>query len=115
MRFPFKGSVSTEDLWDLSVENLDTIFKQLNVQVKRASEESLLNKKTQTDEALEIQIEIIKHIVGVKQAEEARRLQARAKREQKQKILAIMAEKQDADLQGKSLDELKAMLDGLDE
>ena len=29
-RFPFKGMISTEDLWDLSVENLDNVFKTLN-------------------------------------------------------------------------------------
>jgi microsomal dipeptidase-like Zn-dependent dipeptidase len=115
MRFPFKGMVSVEDLWDLPVENLDAVFQHLNAQAKRANEDSLLNEKTQADETLETQIAIIKHIVTVKQAEETARKQAKAKRDQKQKILAAMAEKQDADLQNKSLDELKAMLEGMEE
>ena len=46
MRFPFKGVVSVEDLWDLSVENLDTVYKTLNSELKKATEESLLNTKT---------------------------------------------------------------------
>ena len=33
-RFPFKGWISTEDLWDLSVQNLDGIFKTLNKEFK---------------------------------------------------------------------------------
>ena len=35
MRFQFKGLVSVEDLWDLSVQDLDKIFKSLNSQKKQ--------------------------------------------------------------------------------
>jgi hypothetical protein len=114
MRFPFKGVVSAEDLWDLSVENLDLVFKQLNSHVKQASEESLLNKKTTEDEITDVKIEIIKYIVGVKMAEEEARKQSKFKREQKQKILSIISDKQDADLQNKTVDELNAMLSNLE-
>ena len=34
-RFPFKGVISTEDLWDLSVESLDNVFKTLNSEMKK--------------------------------------------------------------------------------
>lgn len=34
-RFPFKGLIATEDLFDLSVEDLDSIFKKLNSQIKK--------------------------------------------------------------------------------
>ena len=113
-RFSYKGLVSVEDLWDLSLEDLDSVFKQLNSKVKQANEESLLNKKSAEDEVLESKIEIVKYIVGVKLAEDEARKLAKSKREQKQKILSIMAEKQDADLQGKSLEDLQKMLDDLD-
>ena len=69
MRFPFKGMISVEDLWDLSVKDLDTIFKTLNAQVKKSQEESLLVTKTEEDEVLSTQIEIVKYIVAVKLAE----------------------------------------------
>jgi len=55
-RFPFKGMVSVEDLWDLKVEDLDTIFKTLNSQKKKVNEESLLN--TQSDEDIELNTKI---------------------------------------------------------
>jgi len=112
MRFPFKGVISVEDLWDLSAENLNSIFKQLNAQAKQANEESLLEKRTEEDEILDTKIEIVRYIVGVKVAEEAARKSAVAKRLKDQKILAIISDKQDADLQGKSIEELMAMLDG---
>ena len=38
-RFPFKGVISTEDLWDLSVESLDNVFKTLNSEMKKTKEE----------------------------------------------------------------------------
>jgi hypothetical protein len=110
MRFPFKGQISTEDLWDLSVENLDSIFKVLNSQLKQTQEESLLNTRTKQDEEVAIQIEIIKYIVGVKQEEAAQKRKARELKEQKQKIMEIMSAKKDEALQGKSLDELEKML-----
>ena len=114
MRFPFKGQISAEDLWDLRAEDLDSIFKQLNSQVKKASEESLLNKKSAEDEISDTKIEIVKYIVSIKLAEDDARKQARVKKEQKQKILSVIADKQDAALQNKSLEELTAMLGDLE-
>lgn len=73
MRFPYRGSISIEDLWDLPLTGLDTVYKTLNKQVKQSQEESLLNVKTKEDETLDIQIAIVKYIVSVKLAEKAAR------------------------------------------
>ena len=113
MRFPFKGMISVEDLWDLSVKDLDTIFKTLNTQVKRSQEESLLVTKTEADEVLSVQIEIVKHIVTVKLDEAEKAKQSKVVKEQKQKIMEILSAKEDEDLHNKSVDELKAMLESL--
>lgn len=114
LRFPYKGMISTEDLFDLSVKDLDSIFKILNAKVKTVNEESLLSIKTSEDKTLTTMIEIIKYIVNIKLAEENIRLEEIKKKEQKQKIMKILAWKQDADLQTKSVDDLKAMLDELE-
>lgn len=111
MRFPFKGMVSVEDLWDMSVENLDTIFKTLKTQLKTVQEESLLNTKTKEDKELDVRIEIVKYIVKTKLEEKEAQLNAKTKREEKQKILALIANKENEALQGKSIEELKAMLE----
>lgn len=114
MRFSFKGLISVEDLWDLSLANLDSIYKELNKQSKQSEEESLLNIKTQEDELLNVQIEIVKYIVSVKLAEKEAREKALAKKAQKQKIMSIIAAKQDEELQNSSIDDLQKMLDELD-
>lgn len=111
MRFPFKGQISVEDMWDLSVENLDSIYKALNSQVKKAQEESLLDVRTKEDEALSVQIEIVKHIVGVKLDEKKAREQAKQRSEKNQKILALIAEKDDEDLRNMSKEELKKLIE----
>lgn len=113
IRFPFKGMISVEDLWDLSLTNLDSIYKTLNKQVKQSEEESLLVTKTSVDTELEVQIAIVKHIVSVKIAEQEAREQASAKKAQKQKIMSIIAAKEDEVLQNSSVDDLKKMLDEL--
>ena len=113
MRFPYKGLATVEDLWDLSVTELDKIYKSLNAKAKQAQEESLLEVKTSEDEELTVQIEIIKYIVSVKLEEKKAAEMAKERKEQKQKIMSILASKQDEALQGKSIEELEKMLDEL--
>lgn len=112
-RFPFRGLVSTEDLWDLSVQQLDEIFKALKSQEKKAQEESLLNARTPEDTVLEAKIEIIRHIVSVKLEEEEQFKRAKAVQDEKRKIMAVLADKQDEELRNKSSEELQAMLNQL--
>ena len=115
VRFPFKGMISVEDMWDLSLANLDSIYKMLNKQIKQSEEESLLATKTSVDTELEVQIAIVKHIVSVKLEEQNAREQAAAKKAQKQKIMAIIASKEDEALHNSSVDDLKKMLDELND
>ena len=112
-RFPFRGSISVEDLWDLSVQQLDGVFKTLKSQEKKAQEESLLDTPTPEDEALKTKIDIVRYIVEVKLAEARQAERAKETHDQKEKILGILAEKQDADLRNKTPDELRAMLEQL--
>ena len=109
-RFPFRGQVSVEDLFDLSVDDLDSVFKILNSQVKQAKEESLLTKKSAEDEILDFKIDIVKYIVNSKLlAKEAAQMVAE-KRAQKQKIQGILYAKQNQELENKSTEELEKML-----
>lgn len=114
MRFPFKGMISVEDLWDLSVQNLDKVFKTLNSQRKEVQEESLLDTKSSEDERLETQIEIVKYIVNVKLEERAARVKAAENKEKKQKIMALMAKKDDEEMENMSKEELQKLLDELE-
>lgn len=115
LRFPYKGLITVEDLFDLSLTNLDSIYKTLNKQVKQSEEESLLSTKASVDTELEVQIAIVKHIVSVKLAEKEAAEKASVKKAQKQKIMSIIATKENEALQNSSIDDLKKMLDELDD
>lgn len=114
LRFPYKGSISVEDLWDLSPANLDAVFKSLNAEKKQAETESLLSVKTDADTILDTKLAIVRYIVTVKLSEAEKRAKAKEIKEQKQKIMEIIANKQDAALQNKSVEELQAILAGLE-
>lgn len=113
LRFPFRGSITTEDLYDLSPANLDSIYKTLSREAKKNEEESLLADKSANDVQLGVKIDIIKYIVSEKLAANERMKKAAATKLQADKIRAVLAKKQDAALENMSQEELQKMLEDL--
>ena len=115
LRFPYKGSISVEDLWDLSQKQLNDVYKILKKELKLVSEEENLMSLEKEDPYIElnIKVEIVKHIFNVKKVEAQQREDAVIKAEKKQRILDILAKKQDDSLNNMSEDELIKMLDAL--
>ena len=113
-RYPYKGMITTEDLWDLTPAQLDIVYKALNKGVSEAQVSSLMCKVTEVDAELLNKIEIVKYIFNAKEAEAEARKNDAAKHAKKQRILDILAQKQEDALQNMSEDELKKMLDELD-
>ena len=58
---------------------------------------------------------LVRHIVSVKLEEAEERKRQAERKEQKQRILAVIAEKQDEALKGSSIAELQKMLEDLGE
>lgn len=112
LRFNFKGMLTVEDLWDLKLNELDMIYKELNQQKKLQESESLLTNNLIND-IVNLQIEIIKYVVEQKQAEQLAEQTKIEKQQQKQKILEILSRKQEDDLQNKSTEDLLKMLENL--
>jgi hypothetical protein len=105
-RFQFKGQLHVEDLFDLTVEELDSVYKVLNSQLKVVQEESLLNTKTPQDKELDAKIEIVKYIFNLKLEERNAKQKAKEKAEKKQKLMALIAQKEAQELEGKSKEDL---------
>lgn len=112
IRFSYRGLMTTEDLFDLNLRDLDYIYKCLMEEKKASETESLIEKKTENT-VLECKIELVKYVFNQK-VEEKKVAEAKAEiAARKQKILEILEKKQDAELEGKSADELKKLLEDL--
>ncbi len=115
-----QGALSVEDLWDLPLTstklnqaNLNNIAKDVSRQLKAEGDEDFVNPRSGADEILKLKLDLVKHVIQVRQSEnEAARLVAERKT-QKARILEVMAKKQDQALEGKSLEELEALVAGL--
>ena len=105
-----KGQLITEDLWSLSLTNLDTIAKSVNRELKNETEESFIETKSKTTTDLELKLDILKHIISSKQAQELAAKQAVETRARKERIEQLILEKSDEELKGKSGEELNAMI-----
>ena len=114
-QFPFRGMINVIDLWDLSLTNLDSVFKTLNAEAKKSEEESLLNTKSKEDEEISNKIEIVKYIVSVKLDEKKKREDANKNAEMRQRLLEIKAKRQDAALENMSDEDLDKALAELGE
>lgn len=113
LRFSFKGVLVVEDLWDLSVQDLDRIFKSLNAKLKVCTEESLLGPMGAENTELSLQVAIVRRVVEVKLAEAADREMEAERKAKREKILSILADKEAGALANKSEEDLKKMLDEL--
>ena len=112
-RFPFRGSLTVEDLWDLSLVQLDTIYKTLSKEARTEKEEESLMSDKKEDQDLLNKLEIVKHIFSVKKTEAEAEANAMEKKRQKERLLELIAQKQDAALADKSIEELTAMVENL--
>jgi hypothetical protein len=116
-----QGLLSVEDLWDLpltakgrhaATANLDDIAIALHTKLKN-DDVSFVTDVTKPDPKAALAFEIVKHVIKVRLDEKRQAEDAKARVDQKQKILGLMAQKEDAELAGKSLDELRALVAAL--
>lgn len=112
-----KGSITAEDLWDLPLTttkadgiSLDNLAKNLNRQIKDVDTESFVTPATKADEALQLRFEIVKHVIAVRQAENETARTAKARADQKQKLLELRDRKQNAQLENLTLEEIDSLL-----
>ena len=111
-----RGLVTTEDLWDMPLVDsrtnfsLDALAKWINRQVKEAEEESFVEPHSTKNTTLVLALDIVKRVIEVK----LKNIEAQNKRTttaaRKDKILEILASKEDEGLRAKSAEELMEML-----
>lgn len=105
-----KGLLSAEQLWDLSLEDLDTLAVALEAEYKESGKKSFLVKKTEKDKIAKLKFDLVLEVLNTK-SEEAQEATEKAEiKAHNEKIIGLIAEKRDEALSKKSIKELEAML-----
>lgn len=108
-----KGNLTTYDLWDLQLKDLDSLAKAANRALKTSDEESFIPtavRKTKEETANALRLAILKRVIEVKVDEADKAAKRAATVAQKSRIKELMAQKEDEAFKGKSLDELQKLL-----
>lgn len=114
-----RGVISTNELWTIPLQSksgfdLDNIAKSVARELKAMDEESFVETNTNLAKDLAIlRLEILKHIIGVKQEENLARKNAAANAEMRERLLSVLAEKQAEELNNLSKEEILAQLEKL--
>jgi len=121
VRFDHKGSISIEELWDLKLADLKSVYQSLTAQLtKDGGEDNIFGDTGKSKEEIEkaellsLKIEIVKQIAAVKKEENDARDKEAANKALTQKILGIKAKRADAALLDASDEELDAILKDLE-
>ena len=108
-----KGVLSTEDLWDLSLESLDKIAKNLYKQIKESEEISFISEKSSEDTLASMKLEIVKFVITFKM-DEAKEMKLRAEKlALKKRIADEIAKKKDNKISEMSIEELEKVYNEL--
>lgn len=130
-RFRFecaRGSITVEDLWDLPLSdasgrpNLNDIGRSLYANIRRLEGDSVSFVKSERDDdesrtqALkhtQAKLELVKYIIGVREAERAELQSARDRAAKRQELLALINEKENKAISDLPVEKLREMVAAL--
>jgi hypothetical protein len=117
------GALTIEDLWDLPLSSptskrpsLDSIAIGLHRQTKDATDAISFVTPAETNAAadeLQMKFDLVRHIIAVRVQERDALKAAADRREKKQRILELIAQKEDEALGQRSIDELRALAESI--
>jgi hypothetical protein len=107
-----RGVLSTEDMFDIKVEELDKWAIALNKKIKAEEGESYRKDQKQsstqsTDDKL--RLDLLVDIINTKEKDAETAEKAIATKQRKARLAELIAEKKDEDLKDMSVEELEAM------
>lgn len=105
-----KGMISTEDLFDLSLQNLNTLAIMLDKKVSEASKKSFIEELPAKENDDELRFNIVKDVINIKLKARKDNIDKAQADAQNKRILEILAKRKDEELEKKSTEELYAMI-----
>lgn len=109
-----KGKLTTEDLFDLSLTDLNNMAVALDKKLSESPRKSFISDVAPDTQEDELRFNIIKDIITTKLAERNEAQNAKAKAAEKAQLLEIIHRKKNQAMENMSIDELEAKLAALD-
>jgi len=113
-----RGDLSAEDLWDLPLTStrgvsLDDVAVGLHRRLQDSTPVSFVNENATFDPKTQLRFDLVMHVIDVRKAENAARATEAEKVAKRQRIMALISEKEDEALSARSTDELRELLASL--
>ena len=105
-----KGVLTVEQLWDLSLTDLDGLAVQLQTEYEESGKKSFLVKRSVKDKTSKLKFDVVLDVLQTKSDEAETAKQKAEDKAYNQKIEALIEEKQEEGLKSKSVKELEKML-----
>ena len=105
-----KGVLSTEQLFDLTIEDLDTLAVSLEIEHNQSGKKSFVITKSVKDKTAKLRFDISLDVLTTKMEEAKKLAEAKEIKDHNKKIIALIADKDDESLKDKSKKQLVAML-----
>lgn len=105
-----KGMITTEDLFDLSLQNLNTLAIMLDTKISEAPKKSFVEELPAEESDDELRFSIVKDVINIKlkaRKDNINRAQIDARNK---RIAELIAKKENEALENKSIEELRAMI-----
>lgn len=102
--------MSTEQLWDIDVEELNDIAVSLDEQYDKSGKKSFIEEVSEKDMLVKLKLDVVLEVLKVKLEERKAAKEAAANLKHNKKIISYISDKKDEALKNKSVEELEAML-----
>ena len=105
-----KGMISTEDLFDLSLQNLNTLAIMLDKKISEAPKKSFSEELPAEENDDELRFSIVKDVINIKLKARKDNIDKAQINARNKRIAELIAKKEDEALENKSIEELRAMI-----
>lgn len=109
-----KGKLTTEDLFDLSLADLNNLAIALDKKLSETPRKSFISDIAPDTQEDELRFNIVKDIINLKLAERNAAQNAKAKAAEKAQLLEILHRKKNEALENLSVEEIEAKLASLE-
>lgn len=111
LRFPTpKGNLSVEQLWDLSLEELDKVVVSLEENYNKSSKKSYIVKASEKDAETKLMFDVALDILQTKMEEKDEQRRSYEIKKHNKKILELIDKKKDEELSNLSIDDLTKLI-----